>query len=83
MSWYNSSKDAEKLSLTVKGFFSAGVLTAIILVLKALGINLELSDLEDLLDSVTGVIVAIGGLGSAIMILYGAVRRIYLKIIKK
>lgn len=80
--WYNSSKDAEKLSLTIRGFFSLGVIATIVLILGFIGIDIDETDIESLLDSVEGVIIAIGALGSALMVLYGIVRKFYFKVKK-
>lgn len=80
--WWNSSKDAKQLSLTIKGFFTGGVITAIVLVMGLLGIDIEASDINSLLDSFEGVLVGFAGLVSAVMVFYGVARKIYFKIIK-
>jgi len=78
--WWKSSKDAEKLSLTIKGFMTGGVIGAIVLVLNLLSVKIDATDINSLVSSVQGVIVGIGGLGAAIMSLYGIIRKIYLKV---
>ena len=80
--WWNSSQDAEKLSLTIRGFFTVGVIAAIVLVLGFIGVDIGVSDIDSLLDSIQGVIVGIAGLVSAVMILIGGLRKIYIKIKK-
>ena len=80
--WYNSSKDAENLSLTIKGLFSIGVLTTLVAVLKFAGVDLDVNDLGSLVESIGGFIVAIAGLVSAGMTIYGLVRKIYLRLRK-
>lgn len=83
MSWYNSSADAKKLGLTVRGFFTAGVIAAIVLVVGFFGIDIDVTDIDSLINSLEGVVVGIAGLVSAVMILIGGLRKIYNKITKK
>jgi hypothetical protein len=78
-SWWNSAADAEKLSTTIKGFFSLGVITAIVAILKIIGVNIGVDNFNELLDNIGGVIVAIAGAISALISLYGLIRRIFFK----
>lgn len=80
--WWNSSKDAKKLSLTVRGFFTVGIISVIVIVLGFAGVDIDATDIESLLDSIQGVIIGIGSLGGAVMILYGGLRKIFNKIKK-
>ena len=68
--WWNSAADAEKLSTTIKGFFSLGVITAVIAVLKICGISIGIDNFKELLDSALGVLVAIAGVISGLISLY-------------
>lgn len=77
--WWNSAADAEKLSTTIKGFFSLGVITAIVAILKLIGVNIGVDNFNELLDNVGGVIVAIAGAISTLISLYGLIRRIFFK----
>jgi len=77
--WWNSAADAEKLSTTIKGFFSLGVITAIVAILKLIGVNIGVDNFNELLDNIGGVIVAIAGAISALISLYGLIRRIFFK----
>ena len=74
--WWRSSADAEKLSRTVVGFFSLGVLSAVVAGLGLLGVQLEVNDLNDITKGVGEAIVAIGALGSSLYGLYGAVAKV-------
>ena len=77
--WYLSSTGANELSATIKGFFSLGLVSALAVGLNLFGADLDVTDLNALLDSVTGTIVAIGGLGSSLYALAGLGRRLYNK----
>jgi len=80
MSWFNSSADAKKLGLMVRGFFTAGLITTIVLILGFLGLDIDATDIDSLLDSFQGALVAFASLVSGVMILYGAIRKIVIKI---
>lgn len=81
--WYNSSADATKLGLLVRGIFTVGLIGTIVMILKFLGFDIDTTDINSLLDSVIGVIAAIGLLGAGIMELIGALRKVYIKAFKK
>jgi hypothetical protein len=80
--WYMSSANAEKLSATVKGFFGVGVITAIATILKMFGLDIDMTDIQSLVNSVAGVIAAIGILGSSFVTVFGVLRKIYNKVKK-
>lgn len=77
--WWNSSADAEKLATHIKGFFSVGVVTAIVYILKLFGVDLSIDSFNGLLDSAMGILVAIAYAISLIISFYGLIRRIFFK----
>lgn len=83
MAWYNSSADAEKLGLTVRGFFTFGIITGLVVVLGFFGLDIDVADIESLLDSFQGALVAFASAVASIMVLYGVIRKFYYKIVKK
>lgn len=74
--WWISSVDPASLSLTVKGIL-AGVIPVALLVAKLAGVQLPDGTLNDIVQGITDLIVAIGGVVSVVATLYGAIRKIY------
>lgn len=70
-----SSIDPQKLSLTVKGVMVGAIPVAIFLA-KMSGVELPEGDLTDLAENVGNAIQQIGVALSAIMIVYGGVRKV-------
>lgn len=79
MAWYNSSADAKKLSATIRGIFTIGLITTIVGILGFFGIQLDVTDFQELLNSVEGMLVALAIFVGSIQTLYGILRKIYLK----
>ena len=71
-----SSSDADKLSRTIKGFFTVGVITTIVFIFNSLGVGLANADINGLVDGVTTIISVIGILGAAIYGFYGALMKV-------
>lgn len=80
--WYLSSSGAEKLSSTIKGFFGLGIVSALVIGLKLFGVDLDVDSINELVNSFGGLLVAVGGLGSAAYAFYGLVRRVWNKVLK-
>ena len=75
--WYLSSDGSKELSATIKGFFSLGVISAIVAGLNLVGVVVDVSDINALLDSATGIVVGIGTLGGSLLTAYGLIRKLY------
>lgn len=75
--WYLSSSNAKNLSRTVKGFFTVGIVTAIVGAVEVFfGVSLLEADINAITDAFSQVIVAIGFLGGAIYGLFGAIMKV-------
>lgn len=77
-----SSVDPKKLALTVKGILLA-VVTILVSVSGIFGTTLDATDLNTLVGSIQNAIVAIASAVSAIMVVYGGVRKLVMKFEKK
>lgn len=75
--WYLSSADSKKLSRTVTGFFTVGVVSAIVLALGFLGIELSAEEANTIIESIGVIIANIGVIGGSIYGLYGAILKVY------
>lgn len=73
-----SSVDSEKLSLTIKGILT-GFIPFIILLAQFGGASIAEIEINGIIDSIGAVMMAITGLASAIMTLYGLIRKIAAK----
>ena len=78
---FSSSADSEKLALTVKGLLVSILPIAIIIVNQLFKVDIS-TDAGALVDTIGNVIIAIGGLVSVCMTMFGLARKIYLKIRK-
>ena len=78
MAWYNSSANAEKISLTMKGLIPLLVLTA-----TYFKWDIQGADFTNLVDSLVAVIVQGGILISGVMTLLGGIRKITNRIKKQ
>ncbi|MEK6883256.1 MAG: hypothetical protein AABY22_26755 [Nanoarchaeota archaeon] len=74
---FSSSTDPQKLALTVKGL--AGLIPAIVLLAKLRGIDLGSEELKQIIDWLAELIVVLGSVGSLIMLIVGAVRKIVMR----
>ena len=77
MAWYNSSANAEKISLTLKG-----VIPLIVLGATYAGFDIGESELTGIIDSGVAVVVQGGILISAAMTFTGLIRKVFNKINK-
>ena len=72
-----SSADEDKLSLTLKGIFGAAVTTLTVVLGFA---NIHVGDLTPVVDALITLIQAIAAVVSAVVTLYGLVRKVVLTI---
>lgn len=77
-----SSADANKLSLTVKGALIAAIPIVIGLVSLLFGVQLEVVDLSELANQVASLISLLGAVVSAVMVIVGIGRKIFLQLKK-
>jgi hypothetical protein len=71
-----SSSDPEQLSLTVRGALIA-IVPIIGLIINAVGGSIDQKQLNELVDLVSQIVIAVGGLLSLLTMAYGAIRRVY------
>lgn len=79
--WLQSSADATKLSLTVKGVASS-VVPVLLLVAKAYGSELTGEDVNEALDAVLNVLLGVTGLVTVVLTAIGSVRKVVNKLKK-
>jgi len=72
--FFASSVDPNKIALTVKGVLVA-IVPVILFALKAGGIEIGEGDIQSLIDSITAAIIAVGGAISAVMLVWGGIRK--------
>lgn len=74
-----SSANPEQVSMTIKGMLLAFI-PFVLLAVNALGIGVGEGDLKEVVEAVGAFVVAIMGSISSVMVLYGLVRKIIVKI---
>ena len=74
--WYISSSGSGELSRTVKGFFTAGTVTTIVLVLQFLGVDITTAEANTIVEQVTGIIAEVGIFLGMLYGLYGSIMKI-------
>ncbi len=72
--WYSSSVDVDKVSLTIKGI-GIGIIPAVLFFGGMFGFSFVETDLVELVNSIAILI-------SAIIVVIGIVRKIYIKLLK-
>lgn len=77
-----SSVDQQKLSMTVKGILGF-VATGVILVAGLVGVSISNEELQPIIDGIVDIIAQITALISAVMFVWGGLRKLYLKFFKK
>ena len=70
-----SSVNPEKLSLTIKGIL-VGLAPVLLVIFGVSNINVGQEDLNQIIDATSNAIISVGGTISAIMILWGAIRKV-------
>lgn len=73
-----SSKNPQELSLMIKGVLTASMPLAGV-VLKATGHEIDNETLKDIIEKVGDVVIAFGSAVSAVMIVWGALRKTWNK----
>ena len=73
-----SSVNPEKLALTIKGVLLA-VITIVVSIGGIFGVTLDVGELTTIVDSIQNAIVAISAAISAVMVVYGGIRKIILR----
>lgn len=76
-----SSANPEKVGMTVKGAL-IGFVPLVIIVLSLLGVNLPEGSVTNLIEAITTLAVAGAGFVSAAMILFGLIRKLYIRVFK-
>jgi len=74
-----SSVDAEKLALTIKGIL-IGLIPVIMMIANLSNVNLGQEDLTAVVDAIIALIQGFLTLCSLVMIAYGAIRKIRVKL---
>lgn len=77
-----SSSDGEKIALTVKGLL-VGIIPIVIAISGTFGVNLDLTELNTLVDSVVNVIISVSLAVSAVMTAFGLARKVVNKFHKE
>lgn len=77
-----SSVDSNKLALSIKGPLY-GIIPTVIFIAKLKGWDIGETDLTNLADGIVHLVSLIGMVVTAAVSLYGMIRRLYNKIIKK
>ena len=76
--WYESSAGTGYLAATIKGIL-IGVLPLLVLASRAVGVEIGSEELQPIINTIEGLVIAIGGVISIVITLFGLIRKVVIR----